>query len=346
MNFKKLLRGAKPEHPLVCLLRLSKPRAFSAISADIAMARTQGAKSSSPSTRLKIFRCVPVQDSISEPPRPRLAPPPVKSAPTSPLAKRYNTRRSLTIAGASSSRGQKSGTGPPMKKAKVLEPIDLTESSSELESESSPFPPPAKKSPPLAKKPQPSQAPVRESQIPSDMTPEEAIRHPMVTQPPIARNLDCKARPFHSELCFDIAAFRIQPKLRESFRLLQRYRMEHLLTPRDFFYPRVALDFYQSMTTNQVRDPTVIHFTIDGQHGILGARHIAEPVHIPYEPARPEDFRAWTRLSQSDMVHTLSRVASSRHYILRKELPPACSSLMHSCAIIFFHFSIGCRGEE
>ena len=231
------------------------------------MARTQGAKSSSPSTRLKIFRCVPVQDSISEPPRPRLAPPPVKSAPTSPLAKRYNTRRSLTIAGASSSRGQKSGTGPPMKKAKVLEPIDLTESSSELESESSPFPPPAKKSPPLAKKPQPSQAPVRESQIPSDMTPEEAIRHPMVTQPPIARNLDCKARPFHSELCFDIAAFRIQPKLRESFRLLQRYRMEHLLTPRDFFYPRVALDFYQSMTTNQVRDPTVIHFTIDGRHG-------------------------------------------------------------------------------
>ena len=78
----------------------------------------------------------------------------------------------------------------------------------------------------------------------------------------------------------------------------------------------------------------------------MGARHIAKALHIPYEPARPEDFRAWTRLSQSDMVHTLSRVASSRHYILRKELPPACSSLMHSCAIIFFHFSIGCRGEE
>ena len=79
--------------------------------------------------------------------------------------------------------------------------------------------------------------------------------------------------------------------------MLQRYHMEHLLTPRDFFYPRVALDFYQSMTTNQVRDPTVIHFTIDGRHGILGARHIAEALHIPCEPARPEDFRAWTHLS-------------------------------------------------
>ncbi|RVW36967.1 hypothetical protein CK203_103672 [Vitis vinifera] len=38
------------------------------------------------------------------------------------------------------------------------------------------------------------------------------------------------------------------------------------------------------MTTHHVRDPTVIHFTIDGRHGILGAKHIAEALHIPYEP--------------------------------------------------------------
>ena len=67
--------------------------------------------------------------------------------------------------------------------------------------------------------------------------------------------------------------------------------MEHLLTPRDFFYPRIALDFYQSMTTHQVRDPTVIHFTINGRHGILGARHIAEAHRIPYEPTCLEDYR-------------------------------------------------------
>ena len=63
------------------------------------------------------------------------------------------------------------------------------------------------------------------------------------------------------------------------------------MTSRGFFYPRVALDFYQSMTTHCVRDPTVIHFTIDGRHGILGARHIAEALCIPYEPTRPEDYR-------------------------------------------------------
>ncbi|RVW98074.1 hypothetical protein CK203_029068 [Vitis vinifera] len=43
----------------------------------------------------------------------------------------------------------------------------------------------------------------------------------------------------------------------------------------------------------------------------------------PFEPTRPEDFQAWTHPSQSDIVHTLSRGASSRHYILRNEFPPS-----------------------
>ena len=154
------------------------------------MARTRGAKSSSPSTHLRIPRDMPVQGSTSEPPRPSLVPLPIKDASTSLPPKRYNTRRSLTIAGASYSIGQKLGTSPPKKKAKVSEPIDLTKSSSEPKSEPTPSPLPAKKSPPPTKKPQPSQTPTRESQIPLGMTPEVVIRRPMVTQPPIEGNLD------------------------------------------------------------------------------------------------------------------------------------------------------------
>ena len=119
----------------------------------------------------------------------------------------------------------------------------------------------------------------------------------MVTQPPIEGNLDCRARPFHFELSFDRKTVRLQLELRDSFHLLQRYHMEHLMTPRDFFYPRVALDFYQSMTTHRIRDSTVIHFTIDGRHGILGARHIAEALRIPYEPASPKDYKVWAQPS-------------------------------------------------
>ena len=48
------------------------------------------------------------------------------------------------------------------------------------------------------------------------------------------------------------------------------------MTPRELFYPRVALGFYQSMTTRGVPSPIAIHFTIDGRHGVLEARHIAE----------------------------------------------------------------------
>ena len=95
------------------------------------------------------------------------------------------------------------------------------------------------------------------------------------------------------------------------------------MTPRDFFYPRVALYFYQSMTMHRVQDPTVIHFTIDECHGILGAKHIAEALPIPYEPVRPEDYRVWVHPSQSDMVHMLSRGTSTHSYLLRRELPPS-----------------------
>ena len=63
------------------------------------------------------------------------------------------------MAGVSSSGAQKSGSGLPKKKAKVLEPIDLIEPSSKLESEPRPSQPPIKKF-------QLSQPPAKESQIP------------------------------------------------------------------------------------------------------------------------------------------------------------------------------------
>ena len=93
------------------------------------------------------------------------------------------------------------------------------------------------------------------------------------------------------------------------------------MTPRDFFYSRVALDFYQSMTAYRIRDATIIHFTIDGCHGILGAKHITEALHIPYEPGSLADYREWAHFSQSDMVRILSKGTSTSSFLFRKELP-------------------------
>ncbi|RVW80386.1 hypothetical protein CK203_042331 [Vitis vinifera] len=84
---------------------------------------------------------------------------------------------------------------------------------------------------------------------------------------------------------------RQQPELRDSYRLLERYHLIPFMTLPQFFYPRVALDFYQSMTTRGVPVPASILFTIDGRQGILGARQIANAFHIPFAPADPATFR-------------------------------------------------------
>ncbi|RVX11547.1 hypothetical protein CK203_015785 [Vitis vinifera] len=49
------------------------------------------------------------------------------------------------------------------------------------------------------------------------------------------------------------------------------------------------------------RSLTTIHFSIDGRQGILEARHIAEALHIPYEPMDLTHFREWSPKSQRDM---------------------------------------------
>ena len=94
------------------------------------------------------------------------------------------------------------------------------------------------------------------------------------------------------------------------------------MTPREFFYPRVAMNFYQFMTTRDVRSPTAIHFSIDRRQGILKARHIAEALHIPYKLVDPVEFKEWSPVPQMDMVHILSRGTSSDSVLLLKELPP------------------------
>ena len=114
---------------------------------------------------------------------------------------------------------------------------------------------------------------------------------------------------------------RQQLDLWDSFELLQRYHLERLMTPREFFYPRVAMDFYQSMTTQGAQSPIAIHFSIDGRQGILEARHIIEALHIPFQPEDLAYFRQWSPISQRDMVCILSRWISRDSFLLCKEFP-------------------------
>ena len=74
--------------------------------------------------------------------------------------------------------------------------------------------------------------------------------------------------------------------------------------------------------TSGVPSPTSIHFTIDGRHGILEARDIAEALQIPFELVDPFAFRQWSPVSQRDMVRILSRGTSTDSILLKKKLLP------------------------
>ncbi|XP_010648967.1 lysine-rich arabinogalactan protein 19-like [Vitis vinifera] len=147
------------------------------------MAKTRGAHVASPSTRNPRPRASPARDSTSEAPQAPSIPPSKGKVPSNPPQRRYEMRRPPTTPGVSTSRPKRSVHHPPAKKAKVSSPGE------------SPAPP----------QPQP---PATESQIPSRVTPEAISRQPMVTQPPIEEILNCKAKPFHSKLCFDMETFR------------------------------------------------------------------------------------------------------------------------------------------
>ena len=53
---------------------------------------------------------------------------------------------------------------------------------------------------------QPDHQALTDSQHPSNIAPEAIFKRPMVTASPIEGNSDCRAKPFHSELYFDIKA--------------------------------------------------------------------------------------------------------------------------------------------
>ena len=73
--------------------------------------------------------------------------------------------------------------------------------------------------------------------------------------------------------------------------LMQRYSLEPFMTPCQFFYPRVVIEFYHTMTSRRAPNPTTIHFSIDGRARILRATDIAATFNLPVVLANSADYR-------------------------------------------------------
>ena len=93
------------------------------------------------------------------------------------------------------------------------------------------------------------------------------------------------------------------------------------MTPRWFFYPRVVIKFYHTMTSRREPNPIVIHFTINGRPGILRASDIAATFNLPVVLANSADYRQWSHPSTREMVRLLSRDMTAGPILFRRQLP-------------------------
>ena len=112
-------------------------------------------------------------------------------------------------------------------------------------------------------------------------------------------------------------------------RLVHRYSLELFTTLRQYFYPRVVIEFYHTMTSRGVANPTAIHFSIDGRSGILRATDIAATFDLPVVLANSTDYRQWPHPSPWEMVRFLSRDMSVGSILFRRQLPQSMLLINH-----------------
>ena len=139
---------------------------------------------------------------------------------------------------------------------------------------------------------------------------------------PIPENVDLHDRDFHGETYYDVLALTADPRFRDSKRLIKQYSLLPFMTPRQFYYPRVVLQFYHFMTSRGVPSPLELRFTIDDRPGVLRAAEISAALGLPAELANSGGYREWPQPSQREMVRCLARDTTAGPVLFRRQLPP------------------------
>ena len=135
-------------------------------------------------------------------------------------------------------------------------------------------------------RPQPSQSPsAAEVTSSPQLSPASRIRRPLFVGTPIPWNVGLNARDFHGESFYDVPALIADPWFRDSMMLLTHYSMLPFMTSRQFYYPRVVLQFYHSMTSQGASSPLELRFSIDDRPGVLRAGDISAALGLLVEQA-------------------------------------------------------------
>ena len=161
------------------------------------------------------------------------------------------------------------------------------------------------------------------------LSPASRIRRPLLVGNPIPRNVRLHRRPFHQESYYDVLALRADPRYRESMRLIEDYSLLPFTTPRQYYYPRVVLQFYHSMTSRGADSPRELQFSIDDLHGVLRAADISAALGLRIPPANAEGYRDWAHPPHREMVRALARDTTVGPVFYRRQLPPQMLLIDH-----------------
>ena len=131
------------------------------------------------------------------------------------------------------------------------------------------------------------------------------------------------------ESYYDIPTLTADQRFRDSMRLIRQYSLLPFMTPRQFFYPRVVLEFYHTMTSRGVPNPLEIRFSIDGRPEVLRAADIIATLGLPVVLANSTHYRRWPQPSQREMVRCLARDTTAGPILFRRQLPPQMLLMDH-----------------
>ena len=174
-------------------------------------------------------------------------------------------------------------------------------------------------------RPQPSQSPSAvEATSSPQLSPASRIKRPLFVGHPILGNVGLHCRDFHGESYYDVPALMMDPRFRDSMRLIEHYSLLQFMTPRQFYYPQVVLQFYHSMTSRRAPSPLELRFTIDDRPGVLRAADISVALGLQTAQANSGGYRDWPHPTQREMVRSSG---------LR------CFSSITCCGPAYSHFS-------
>ena len=176
--------------------------------------------------------------------------------------------------------GPRAPSPVPQRRSRRARPSQLARSSGPGESSSS--------------RPQPSQSPsTAEATSSPQLSPASRIKRLLFVGHPIPGNVRLHSRDFHGESYYDVPTMTADPRFRDSMRLIEHYSLLPFMMPRQFYYPRVVLQFYHSMTSRGAPSPLELRFTIHDRPGVLRAVDISAALGLQTVQANSRGYREW-----------------------------------------------------